>query len=50
MHGLLIYREVEPKAKRFRLDVQLSLPDGEIARFSAPYRRLKKKEGMSEPT
>jgi hypothetical protein len=44
IHGLLIYREVEPITKNYRVDVQLSLPSGETERFSAPYRRLKKKE------
>jgi len=44
IHGLLIYREVEPNNKSFRVDVQLSLPDGETALVSAPYRRLKKKD------
>jgi hypothetical protein len=43
IHGLLIYHEIEPNNKSFRVDVQLSLPDGETALVSAPYRRLKKK-------
>jgi hypothetical protein len=44
IHGLLIYRELESNNKNFRVDVQLSLPNGETERFSAPYRRLKKGE------
>jgi hypothetical protein len=44
IHGLLIYREVEQSNKSYHVDVQLSLPNGDTALFSAPYRRLKKKE------
>jgi hypothetical protein len=41
VHGLLIYRSVEPKTKYYRVDVQLSMPNGDAVRFSAPYRRVK---------
>jgi hypothetical protein len=44
VHGLLIYREVEPNDKSYRVDVQLALPSGDTVRFSAPYRRMKKKK------
>jgi len=44
IHGLLIYREVEPITRNYRVDVQLSLPSGDTERFSAPYRRLRKRE------
>jgi hypothetical protein len=44
IHGLLIYHEIGPNNKSFRVDVQLSLPDGETALVSAPYRRIKKKK------
>jgi hypothetical protein len=44
IHGLLIYRDVEPNTKSYHVDVQLSMPNGDTVRFSAPYRRLKKKE------
>jgi hypothetical protein len=40
-HGLLIYRAVDPKAKRFTVEVQLTMPDGDVVRFVAPYRRAK---------
>jgi hypothetical protein len=42
--GLLIYRAVDPKTKRYRIDVQLNLPDGNVDKFFAPYRRLSKAE------
>jgi hypothetical protein len=41
VHGLLIYRAVEPKTKFYRVDVQLSMPNGDAVRFAAPYRRKK---------
>ncbi len=41
VHGLLIYRAVEPKTKYYRVDVQLSMPNGDAVRFAAPYRREK---------
>jgi hypothetical protein len=41
VHGLLIYRAVDPKTKLYRVDVQLSMPNGDAVRFSAPYRRKK---------
>lgn len=43
LHGLLIYRAVEPKTKRFHVDVQLVLPNGDVVRLAAPYRRVKVK-------
>jgi hypothetical protein len=39
LHGLLVYRAVEPNTKTFGVDVQLVLPDGNVARLTAPYRR-----------
>jgi len=42
--GLLIYKAIDPKTRRFSVDVRVSLPDGEVLQFSAPYRRLTKKE------
>jgi hypothetical protein len=44
IHGLLVYRTVEPRTKTFRVDVQLVLPDGNVVRFAAPYRRIKEKQ------
>jgi hypothetical protein len=43
VHGLLIYRAVEPKTRSYRVDVQLAMPNGDTVRFAAPYRRTKKK-------
>lgn len=47
-HGLLVYRAVDPKTKTYHVDVQLSLPDGNVVRFAAPYRRVKAKKGSEE--
>jgi len=41
LHGLLVYHAVEPKTKSFGVDVQLILPDGNVVRFTAPYRRAR---------
>lgn len=43
LHGLLVYRAPKPTSS-FTVDVQLSLGTGDIVKFSAPYRRLSKKE------
>lgn len=42
--GLLVYKAIDPKTRRFSIDVRVSLPDGEVVELSAPYRRLTKKE------
>ena len=42
--GLLIYKAIDPRTRRFSVDVRVSMPDGEVVHFSAPYRRLTKKE------
>jgi len=47
LHGLLVYRTVEEKTKSFNVEVQLVLPDGNVARFAAPYRRVKSKQNVS---
>jgi len=44
VHGLLVYRAIDAKTKTFRVDVQLVLPDGDVIRFAAPYRRIKDKQ------
>ena len=44
LHGLLVYRAPKPNTRSFTLDVQLALSTGDIVKFSAPYRRLSKKE------
>jgi hypothetical protein len=43
--GLLVYRAIDERAKRFSVDVQLALPSGDVVRFSAPYRKIKEKKG-----
>ena len=47
-HGLFIYRALEKKPKSFYVDVQLTLPDGNLARFRAPYRRVKLEQPEKE--
>jgi hypothetical protein len=42
VHGLLVYHNVEPKTRSYKVDVQLTMPDGDVVRFSAPYRRAKR--------
>ena len=42
--GLLVYNGLHAKTKRYGVDVKLSLPNGEVAKLHAPYRRLKQKE------
>lgn len=37
--GLLVYRTFKPKTNRFRVELQLVLPSGELLRMSAPYWR-----------
>jgi hypothetical protein len=44
LSGLLIYHVVEPTTRRFIVDVDLVLPTGDVEKFSAPYRREKKKK------
>jgi len=47
-HGLLVYRNLEKTPRSYYVDVQLTLPDGDLARFRAPYRRVKHKIPESE--
>jgi len=47
--GLLIFRALKPRTKFFKIDTKISLPNGELVRFSAPYRRLTKKELREKP-
>ena len=42
--GLLVFRAVGPKTRRFTVDVDFVLPSGDAVRLSAAYRRLTKKE------
>ena len=46
--GLLVYRKLDPRTKRYRVDVHLNLPNGDVERFFAPYRRLTKAELKKE--
>ena len=39
LSGLLVYRFVEPRTKRYHVDVDLIPPSGDIIRIRAPYRR-----------
>jgi hypothetical protein len=48
LSGLLVYRRFTSDAKRFRVEIQFTLPTGELARFIAPYRR--RKTAKSKPT
>jgi len=41
LSGLLVYHVVDPKTKRYYIDVDLIPPSGDIIRFRAPYRREK---------
>lgn len=41
--GLLVYRGLETRAKRFRVDVKLTLGNGDVLRANAAYRRGSKK-------
>ena len=41
--GLLVYRAEIQRAKRFRVEVQLTLASGDVERYTASYRRVKKK-------
>lgn len=44
LHGLLVYRAVDAAAKTFRVEIQFTLPDGNVVRLAAPYRRVKSKQ------
>jgi hypothetical protein len=37
--GLLVYRGLEPRTKRFHVDVKVVLPSGDVVQTSAPFRR-----------
>lgn len=39
--GLVVFRQVEPQTKSFRVEIDLVAGDGEVIRFAAPYRRAK---------
>jgi hypothetical protein len=44
LSGLLVYHVVDPKTRRYYVDVDLIPPSGDILRFRAPYRREKSDE------
>jgi len=48
LSGLLVYHVVEPKTKRYYVDVDLIPPSGDIVRFRAPYRREKSEDKNDE--
>jgi hypothetical protein len=48
LSGLLVYRVVEPKTKRYHVDVDLTPPSGEVIRITAPY-RLERTEPDKKP-
>jgi hypothetical protein len=39
--GLLVYRAPEPGTRRYRLEIQITTPSGDVATVVAPYRRSK---------
>lgn len=41
--GLLVYHVLDPKTKRFHVDVEVTLANGDLVRFAAPYRRVPSK-------
>ena len=41
MAGLLIYRAYPPNTKSYRLDIQITSPNGDVALISLPYRRVR---------
>ena len=41
MSGLLVYRLLDPRTRRFHLDVELTPPSGDELRMRAPYRKVK---------
>ena len=42
--GVLIYRKVKERTKKFYLELQLTMPTGELMRTHSPYRLVKKKK------
>jgi hypothetical protein len=44
MHGLLVYRALKPKTKSYTVEIQVTLPDGNVSKMTAPYRRAKQSD------
>jgi hypothetical protein len=44
MHGLLIYRAPKARTRNFKVDVQFTLPSGDVVKISAPYHAAKTKK------
>lgn len=42
--GVLVYRKVKERTKKFYVEMQLTMPSGELMRTHAPYRVVKKKK------
>jgi hypothetical protein len=47
MAGLLVYSRFKPNTKRYRLDIQITTANGDVALVTAPYRRIKKERSNS---
>ena len=48
LSGLLVYRLLDARTKRFHLDVELTPPSGDELRMRAPYRKIKQDPGEGE--
>jgi len=48
--GLLVYEKPSPKVHWLRVDVQLTMSDGHVVRFTAPYQRLKPEKKKKKKT
>ena len=44
LSGLLVYNMVKPSARRFRLEVQITTPSGDVVPVTAAYRRVRPPE------
>jgi hypothetical protein len=42
--GVVVYRMVKERTKKFFIEMQMTLPSGELMRTHAPYRTVKKKK------
>jgi hypothetical protein len=41
MAGLLVYNMVKPGTRRYKVDIQITTPSGDVVPVTAPYRRVK---------
>jgi hypothetical protein len=44
LHGLLVYRAPKGRTKNFKIDVQFTLPTGDVVKISAPYDAVRGKK------